>query len=363
MERPRIAVVGTGWWATSHHIPSLLAHPGAELVAVVDRDRGRLSAVLDHYELARGFADLDELVSAGIADAVIIATPHDTHYPLARRALDAGLHVLVEKPMTVAPEDAWDLVQRAADRERHLVVGYTAQYGPSAAFLRDSLREGALGELLAVSGIVATMIHPLLSGDVAAFAGDSGFPVNGPNPDTYSDPQRAGGGFVITQLTHTVGMLLYATGLTATRVFAETRNVGLDIETSAAVLFTLEERVTGTLTGSGAMHPGQREFHQLRFYGTEATAFQDLLAGEVRLVSKSGAERVVGPVSRRDPVPNRAPARAFAELIAGRGVNCAPGVEAARAVALIDAIYRSARAGQVIDLAAERREHGAPEGA
>src|SRR5690348_813921 len=101
MSGPRIAVVGTGWWSIEHHIPSLLATSDAELVALVDPNAAKLARVAERYGIDRVHLDATELIAAGDLDGVIIATPHATHYDLAAQALDAGLHVLVEKPMVL----------------------------------------------------------------------------------------------------------------------------------------------------------------------------------------------------------------------------------------------------------------------
>jgi predicted dehydrogenase len=345
--RPRIGVIGAGWWASQYHIPSLLTYEGATLVAIADNDPERLDLARKTFDVEHVFADPHELLAAGLVDGVVIATSHDAHFALAEAALEAKLHAFVEKPLTIVPADAWALVELAERNGVHLSVGYTAQYDRAAQFLKKAFADGALGELVSINCLVATALEALLRGDTARFADELPIPPPlAPKEGTYSDPARAGGGFAQTQLTHTIGMFLYVTGLAPAEVFARTRSRGLDLELAVDAVFTLEDGTLGTLAGIGTLATPQRQTHELRYFGSEAYVVQDVLAGEVTLVSADGDEETVGPTRRSEPLASRAPARAFADLIAGSGQNYAPGDVAARAVDFIAALYRSAESGR-----------------
>jgi predicted dehydrogenase len=344
---PRIGVIGAGWWATQFHIPSLLTYDGATLVAISDTDPERLELARRTFGVEHVFADPLEMMSRDVVDGVVIATSHDAHYPLAAAALDAKLHALVEKPLTIDPEDAWRLVALAGRNGVHLSVGYTAQYDRAAQFLREGLQGGVLGDLLSINCLVATAVGVLLRGEAARFAEELPIPPPlAPKHETYSDPARAGGGFAQTQLTHTIGMLLYVTGVAPAEVFARTEAAGLDLDLAAAAIFTLEDGTLGTLAGTGSLAAQQRQTHELRYFGADAYAVQNVLTGEVTIVSANGDETTVGPTRRGEPLANRAPARAFADLIAGRGPNYAPGRVGAHAVDFVAALYRSAASGR-----------------
>ena len=120
-------------------------------------------------------------------------------------------------------------------------------------------------------------------------------------------------------------MFLYVTGLAPAEVYARTQSRGLDLELAVDAVFTLEDGTLGTLAGVGRIAAPQRQTHELRYFGSEAYAVQDILAGEVTLVSANGDEETVGPTRRSEPLASRAPARAFADLIAGSGQNSTPG--------------------------------------
>lgn len=142
----RIAVVGYGYWG-SKHVRVLSSTPGVE-VTIVDGQPDRLAEAAAHYPLARLATDLDAVLDD--VDAVVIATPPGTHAAIAQRALEAGRHVLVEKPLTTSVEDAERLVETAAVHGVHLMVGHTFEYNAAVWKLRELVRSGELGRILYV---------------------------------------------------------------------------------------------------------------------------------------------------------------------------------------------------------------------
>lgn len=144
--RDRIAVVGYGYWG-SKHVRVLSSTPGVD-VTIVDGQPARLAEASTHYPSAALAARLDDALDH--VDAVVIATPPGTHAAIAHRALEAGKHVLVEKPLATTVEDAELLVKTAAQRDRCLMVGHTFEYNAAVWKLRDIVRSGALGRILYV---------------------------------------------------------------------------------------------------------------------------------------------------------------------------------------------------------------------
>ena len=142
----RIAVVGFGYWGAKH-VRVLSSTPGVA-VTVVDADEERLAEAQSRYPAARLATDLD-----GVLDdvhAVVVATPPHSHFPLARRALESGRHVLVEKPLTTSVEKGEELVATAARHGVSLMVGHTFEYNAAVWKLRDLVRAGTLGRILSV---------------------------------------------------------------------------------------------------------------------------------------------------------------------------------------------------------------------
>ena len=100
-DQVRIGVVGTSWWAELMYLPVLQRHPRAELVAVCGRNRERLDHIAQKYSLPQAFTDYQAMIEQAGLHALVISTPDDLHYPIAMSALDAGLHVLCEKPLAL----------------------------------------------------------------------------------------------------------------------------------------------------------------------------------------------------------------------------------------------------------------------
>ena len=164
MGKARMGVIGAGWWATQFHIPSLKTYDNAELVGIADLKEDKLARAADYYDIANQYTDHRDLLASGV-DGVVVAVQHAYHYQVARDALDAGVSVMVEKPMTLRANEAWDLVERAETNGLHLMVGYTFQFTRHAEAVRDIVQTGRLGEIQFISGIFASMVESLPAGE------------------------------------------------------------------------------------------------------------------------------------------------------------------------------------------------------
>ncbi len=146
MERQvKVGVLGAGYWGPKlirnfHEIPS------ADMAMVCDLRQDRLAHVRELYPAVRVTTDYQELLRSDV-EAVAIATPIPTHHRLAREALLAGKHVLVEKPLTANSEEAEDLVNLAEKRGLSLMVGHTFEYNPAVEYLRRIIAAGELGRI------------------------------------------------------------------------------------------------------------------------------------------------------------------------------------------------------------------------
>lgn len=142
----RVALLGSGTWG-KNIARALLSSPLAEVVAVADVDPSALAAAnIPHPLRAASF----EAALAQRPEAVLIATPSETHAALATWALDAGLDVFVEKPLALCPEDADRLALRAAALGRVHMVGHVLRYHPTVRRLIDLARAGDLGPVRAL---------------------------------------------------------------------------------------------------------------------------------------------------------------------------------------------------------------------
>ena len=141
----RVGLVGYGYAGKTFHAPLIAAVPDLALVAVASSDAAKVHA--DWPEVTV-HASPDELIARDDIDLVVIATPNDTHHPLARAALLAGRHVVVDKPFTVALDDARELVALARQQGRVLSVFHNRRFDGDFLTLRRLVREGALGRVV-----------------------------------------------------------------------------------------------------------------------------------------------------------------------------------------------------------------------
>jgi predicted dehydrogenase len=141
-----IAVIGYGYWG-----PNLVRNfslvDDAKVVAVVDQRPERRATVEKLYPTIRTYADVDSMLVDAEVDAVVIATPVASHFPLAMQALRAGKHVLVEKPMTSTVAEGEELVAEARSRGLTLMVDHTFIYTSAVRKIHELVNDGQLGEL------------------------------------------------------------------------------------------------------------------------------------------------------------------------------------------------------------------------
>jgi predicted dehydrogenase len=140
------AIVGYGYWGPNL-ARNVAESPEMRLEALCDLDQAQLNLFGRRHPDARTVRDLDAVLVDPAVEAVVIATPPQTHHALAKRALEAGKHVLVEKPLATRLEDALELADIAAAVKRVLMPGHTFVYSPAVNTIRDLIREGVIGDI------------------------------------------------------------------------------------------------------------------------------------------------------------------------------------------------------------------------
>jgi predicted dehydrogenase len=142
-----VGVIGYGYWG-----PNLVRNfaecPDSQVVGVSDLSEQRLAMSQRRYPGIQVTQNYQDLLNNPQIDAIAIATPVSTHYPIALAALQAGKHVLVEKPLTATSQQALHLVEEAAKRERVLLVDHIFIYSSAIRKVRELVTQGQLGEIL-----------------------------------------------------------------------------------------------------------------------------------------------------------------------------------------------------------------------
>jgi predicted dehydrogenase len=151
-DRKNIAVIGAGYWG-----PNLARNfrnsNDWNLAAICDLDRERATRVAESVGGAPVTTDLSEVLSDPLIDAIAIATPAATHARIALAALDAGKHVIVEKPLADRGAAGADMVRRAKERGLVLMADHTYCYTPAVLKIRELLAEGFLGDVLFIDSV------------------------------------------------------------------------------------------------------------------------------------------------------------------------------------------------------------------
>ncbi len=146
----RIGVIGLGYWG-----PNLVRNfaniPDSQVTALCDLDSKRLKHSGSRYPHIHMTNNTEEILNREIIDAVVIATPTKTHYSLAKRALEQGLHTFVEKPLATSPAECEDLIRLAQQKGLILFVGHVFLYTAAVTELKKLITNGQLGDLCYIS--------------------------------------------------------------------------------------------------------------------------------------------------------------------------------------------------------------------
>ena len=142
----RLALVGLGYWGPNL-ARNLAILDDAELVALCDANEERLRRIGRQYPSARLVPSFEDVLADDAIDAVVVATPVDTHFDLCRAALAAGKHVMVEKPLATSSAECETLIELAAAQGRTLMVGHVFVYNAAVNKVKEYIDAGEIGEV------------------------------------------------------------------------------------------------------------------------------------------------------------------------------------------------------------------------
>jgi predicted dehydrogenase len=149
-DSPRIGLVGLGYWG-ANLLRALMERDDAAVVAICDLDPTRLERLARRYPEPRATTSVDDLLKDPTLNATVIATPVQTHQPIAAKSLLAGKHTLVEKPLACSTAEADELIELARQRSLVLMCGLTFLYSPPVREIKRMIDDDQLGELYFVT--------------------------------------------------------------------------------------------------------------------------------------------------------------------------------------------------------------------
>ena len=338
----RIAVIGTGWWSTTAHIPALQANPNASLVALADVRADVLDKAARHYGVERTYTDYGEMLAQERLDGVVIAVWHAAHYEAARACLEQGLHVVLEKPMTLLAAHARHLTELSRERGCQLIIGYPWNYNPHVLRVKEVISSGQLGGIRYINNMFASSVISLYRGDDRVHDNLYRYPVTGPG-DVYSDPERSGGGQGHLQATHSVGLMLHMTGLRPVSVLALMDNLDTRVDVVDAMIAQMDNGALANVGSTGTLHAGGPEQEMVvQIYCDRGWINADIIHKSCAIYYADGSVEELPPVTEEQSYLSSAPANNLVDVIVRGAPNRSPAEVGWRTVELLDAAYRSA---------------------
>ena len=234
MNKLRIAMVGAGDCASVAHMPSFAGNPKVEVVAIADPDTQAARSVAERFSIDRVVADYRELLDDGSITAFDICAPHDLHYPITMDALNAGKHVILDKPIAMNLEEADAMISAAREADLRLLVVLNQRFLPAHRKIREMIDGGHMGKPF--------LMNAILAGDVLAR-------MNDPH-DWKGASDRSGGGAFFDTGTHIVDLMHYwfgpptAVSATLKRLVVTPDNKGDD---NAAVTFEYDDMIANLI--------------------------------------------------------------------------------------------------------------------
>ena len=347
MNQVRIAVAGCGLIGREH-IARIIASERAQLTATVDPTP---EAAKYANELScPHFTDLDALLDAGLADAVILATPNHLHAPQATQLVEAGLTVLVEKPITHSLETARALVDLVAARQGRVLVGHHRAHSPIMREAQRIVEDGTLGRLVGIQGS-ATFYKPEHYFEAAPWR------------------NQKGGGPILINLIHEIGNLRQIAGeIEAVEAISSNATRQFEVEDTAAILFRFTSGALATFLLSDAT-AAARSWEQTAQENPSYSTYEDedcyVISGTQGTLSvptmrikrfADGAERSwwkelecsVHPLHREDPLILQLDH--FCDLALGLAEPRVSAFDGMQNLRVVDAIERSIATGKLITL-------------
>lgn len=327
MAKVRMAILGCGGMAGAH-ARRYKTNPDVEIVALCDVDEQRVEAYIqrnlaDYPSKPAIYTDPAQMYAEAKPDAVTIVTPHTMHFEHGVQALEAGCHVLMEKPMVTDSAQAHALAEKVKETGKILVVGYNTPCTPEFRFLRDLVRSKELGKLETVSGWLTQNWR------------------QGTRGTWRQDPSLSGGGQMYDSGAHLFNSLVWVVEQPISEVFAFVDNMDTPVDINGSVNIRFADGTMANIMIVGNC-PSDGAGMYLSF--EEGRVEIDGWGGNWIKVFRRGQGQVKYP---NIPGTAQTPNDNFVDAILGRAEPQTSPLNGINQSELMDAIYESARTGQV----------------
>jgi predicted dehydrogenase len=318
-EKIRIGLIGCGGIMRGH-AKRLLSIPEVEIVALDDISDEQLALFYEAVPEVKGlpvFSDYREMLDKVEMDAVEIATPHTLHFQQTMDCLDAGKHILLEKPMVCSVEHAHKLIAKAEEKKRVVVISYQRHYQPEFRYMRDVIRDGKLGN---VSYVSALQCQEWKRGTVGKWR---------------QDPELSGGGQLNDSGSHLVDIILWTTGLEVDELYGYIDNLGTRVDINSALSMKFKNGAQASIAVVGDALTFYEDF---TIWGSEGILFY-----------RNGQLTHCGPdgkVFKPESLPEGGNAdQNLVDAILGRDIVWSPPICGLRVIELTESAWKSAEIG------------------
>ena len=343
----RFGIIGTGGVAAGG-AAALIENPDAELVAVADPSRERVTAFAARFGVGTVLESAEQLVARDTVDAVYIAVPNYLHAPISTLALEAGKHVLQEKPLALSLEDAAPLAAAAQQADRYFMLGMNQRFAAPVQRARQLVQQGRIGRPYHCK---------------AYWRRRTGIPGIG---SWFTRKQHAGGGGLLDIGVHMLDDALYelgdfdvhsVTGATYAEFgprglgdggwgLSERPDARFDVDDFATAIIKLKSGTSVVLDAAWAMHSEQRSAMNVELYGTEGAI--DTYGERLYRQQPDGYHIIDSPDGGELTYPHANRFHHFVNLILGREEACVTLEQALTVQRVLDAIYSSAASGREV---------------
>jgi UDP-N-acetylglucosamine 3-dehydrogenase len=253
----KVAVIGCGSIAKHRHLPEFHHHKQVEIVAVCDIVEERAEAMAAQYG-AKAYTDYQEVVRLDEVDAISVSLPNYLHAPVSIAALNAGKHVLCEKPMATSKEEAAAMIAAAKANDKKLMIGHNQRFVASHQKAKEIIESGKLGKIYSFK---TTFGHP----------GPEGWSVDGAD-SWFFNKEKAFIGAMGDLGVHKADLMRYLLGeFSEVGAFIETNaKQNTEVDDNAVCILRTESGIIGTLAASWAYVAGGGDNSTI-IYGEKGT--------------------------------------------------------------------------------------------
>ncbi|MAE19707.1 hypothetical protein CMK12_12405 [Candidatus Poribacteria bacterium] len=327
MSQVRLAMIGCGG-NSSGHARVMNQNPDVQIVATCDVNTEISNSYIDRNlsdlePRPQAFDNLDLMLAETAPNAVLISTPHTLHFEQGMKALEAGCHVLMEKPMVTDADDAYTLAAKVEETGKVLVIGYNTPCTANFYYLREQIRNQSLGKLELIIGYLS---QNWKRGTAGAWR---------------QNPALSGGGQAYDSGAHLLNSLCWSVEKNVAEVFAFIDNHGTQVDINSSINVHFESGVFASIVVSGNC-PSDSS-HMTYIFDGGRIDIDGWGGGWIKVFE--GSKQIENPLITEE-MNAGGPDKNFIDAIMGRAEPRTTPLNGIIQSELMDAIYESGRTGQ-----------------